>query len=399
MNLKKFGFFWLPALCLGFSSVSGAPYTPGSDDAVLERLPRAVISGKRELGRLRQALATAPQQPELAAELARHYIGIGKTEADPRYYGYAQGVLQPWWNIAEPPPDILLLRAEILQNRHQFESALKDLSLLLQRNPHHLQARIAQAVIFQVQARYDEAKIACLKLIDANDALPATACLSQVASLTGQAQKSYELLREAHEQTPARSAAQRLWNLTILADIAERLDKPKEAEDYYRQGLRVNGQDVYLLTAYADFLLAQKRARDVIDLLAGRTNIDALLLRLALAEQQQGLPGLANHRELLKARFAALKMRGDNVHQGDEARLNLYLLNKPQEALALAQANWQAQREPRDARILLAAAVAAKNPEAAQPVAVLIHRTGLEDAALQPLLKQYQALKTNRAAR
>ena len=56
---------------------------------------------------------------------------------------------------------------------------------------------------------------------------------------------------------------------------------------------------------------------------------------------------------------AAAEMRGDTVHQQEEARFALHIKNDAKNALRLAGENWKVQREPRDAQIFLEAALAA----------------------------------------
>jgi hypothetical protein len=58
----------------------------------------------------------------------------------------------------------------------------------------------------------------------------------------------------------------------------------------------------------------------------------------------------------------------------------------PAAALPLALQNWEVQREPADARILLECALAAGDPAAATPVVEFVHDTGLADSRLTPLL-------------
>jgi hypothetical protein len=113
-----------------------------------------------------------------------------------------------------------------------------------------------------------------------------------------------------------------------------------------------------------------------------------LLLRLALAEQPLGAADLPQHVQALQDRFAASRLRGDTTHQGDEARFHLHLMHEPQAALDLALANWAVQREPRDARILLEAALAANKPEAARGVLDALAKSGLEDTKLAALSEQ-----------
>jgi tetratricopeptide (TPR) repeat protein len=372
--------FFLPRLW-------AAPFVPNNDEQVLERLPLSVNSAGLELRALRTALNASPLQLDLAVRLAQRYVALGKYEADPRYYGYAQGVLTPWWSAPEPPPEVLLLRALILQNRHDFDGALQDLAKLLKRQPNNAQAWLAQAIILQVRARYEEAQRSCLPLLELESALAASTCLGNIGSLTGHALKSYEFLRDALQQAQEVSTDQRLWSLTVLAEIAAGMGRNNEADQYFNDALKVRSQDVYLLGAYADFLLDQKRALEVVALLADKIRIDSLLLRVALAKQQLGADDLPDMITSLKARFDASRLRGENLHQGDEARFALFLRRQPQKALQLAQANWTSQREPKDARILLESAIAAGNPAAAQPVIELLNSTGMEHVQLRRLLR------------
>jgi predicted Zn-dependent protease len=378
---------------LPFQFSFAAPYRPDHDALVLERLPTAPVPEKRELRRLRQQLATLPDQPELAVDLAERYIARGKAEADPRYYGYAEGLLNSWRQTPEPPPKVLLLNALIKQHRHDFNGALQDLDALLRREPDNAQAWLARAVILVVQARYGDALRSCAPLIALDDTLLAGTCLAQVNSLSGQAQKSYDFLLDALTDQPETSAEQRQWTLTVLADIAARLGKTVEAEKHFSVAAGIDHPNVYLFGAYADFLLDHNQPQKVLSLLQDKSRIDALFLRIVLAKHQLAANDSDRVTEELEARFAASRMRGDNLHQGDEARFMLHVLNKPEEALRLAVANWQVQREPKDARILLEAALAARNAEAAKPVLDLLAATGMENPQLHKLAAQVGQLR------
>lgn len=363
-----------------------APYQPDHDAQVLERLPATTGSESRELHRLRQQLAVAsPDQTGLAADLAERYLARGKAEADPRYYGYAEGLLKSWWQTPEPPPKILLLRALIKQHQHDFTGALGDLDKLLQREPDNSQGWLTRAVILVVQARYSDAILSCARLIDLDDTLPAGTCLAQANSLIGQAQKSYDFLLDALTRSSGASAEQRQWALTVLADIASRLGRPEAAEKHFSEAVGIDHPNVYLLGAYADFLLDHNQPQKVLSLLQDKSRIDALFLRLVLAKRQLATDDIPQATKDLEARFTASRMRGENLHQGDEARFLLHIANKPEEALRLAKANWQAQREPKDARILLEAAWAAHAAEAAKPVLDLLTVTGMENPKLRAL--------------
>lgn len=370
-----------------------APYQPGNDAQILEKLPAATGLANQELRAFRKQLAANPDRTELAVDLAKSYVARGKAEADPRYYGYAEGLLKNWWSLPEPPPNVLLLRALIKQHCHDFNGALQDLDKLLKQQPDNAQGWLTRAVVLRVQARYPDALQSCAPLIDLDDALLAATCLAEVNSLMGQAQKSYDFLKDVLAEQKTAGTEQRQWTLAVLADIAARLGKTDEAEKQFAEAAGLNHPNIYLLGAYADFLLDQHQPQKVVFLLHDKNRVDALFLRIVLAKQQLADNDLVQATNELEARFAASRMRGENLHQGDEARLTLHVLNRAEDALRLAKANWQAQREPKDARILLEAALASHDAESAQPVLELLSTSGMEHPQLQNLAAKIRQIQ------
>lgn len=372
-------------------TLCAAPYIPETDDQVLERLPLSGNTAASELRKMRKQLQDAPDNLALALQLANRYLALARAESDPRYLGYVQAALQPWWDLATPPPEVLLLRATVRQNRHEFDTALTDLARVLKQQPRNTQAWLTAAVIHQVQGDYGAAMRHCLALLSLSDSLAATACVSSVTSLTGHAERAHAFLRQALEDRGDQiGREERLWALTLLAEIAVRTGKVQQAGQYFKEALVLGSNDAYLLGAYADFLLDQDQAGEVRDLLKEHTRVDGLLLRLALAEQRLAMPGLAERVASLEARFAAGRMRGESLHQGEEARFTLHLLKDPAVALRLAQSNWAVQRESRDALILLEAATAAGDLSAAAPVLAWLKQNHVEDVRLSALTAQIE---------
>jgi hypothetical protein len=177
------------------------------------------------------------------------------------------------------------------------------------------------------------------------------------------------------------------WGAGLAAELAVRLGDPAAAERWFATALAAAPGDGYLLGARADFLLDAGRAAEVLPLLAGQTHADGLLLRLALAERR--LPDLgdaaAAHVATLRDRFDASRARGDRIHMREEARFELHLAGRPQAALRLAIDNWAVQREIADARILLEAALASGQPDAARPVLDWMAATRIEEPHLRDL--------------
>ena len=367
--------------------VSAEPFEPAGDGLVLERLSDPADATRRELRELRDELSREPENLDLALGLAQRYIEIGRAELDPRYNGYAEAALEPWWDLAAPPTQVVVLRAILRQNRHDFEGALADLAQALDVDPRNPQAWLTRAVVLQVQGEYDAATESCLRLRGRTSALVTYACIGSVAGLNGAAADGYRLLIDALGRAPDAKAGIRLWVLTLLGELATRMGADAAAEEHFRAALALGERSGYLLGAYADFLLDRGRASEVRALLAGEARIDGLLLRLALAESELDHSDLSSHVTSLKQRFDASRRRGDTVHRREEARFTLHLLNEPDEALRLAKENWLAQKEPWDARILLEAALAANRPQEAADLLDWLAMTGLEDERIQKLTR------------
>lgn len=381
-------------LFCGATLAFATAHVPKSDATVLERLPfKPNDPVARELASMRAELQRNPRNLAVAVKLAGRYYGMVGEEGDPRYLGYAEAALAPWWNLPEPPIEVQLMRASLLQFRHDFAAAYADLDKVLQRDPRHAQARVLRAIIEIVQARYDIARTDCRALDNLTSELIVTGCEAMIDGLTGKAASAYATLHAAFAKTKNLPVDQQLWVLTRLAELSQRLGKTTVTEAHFKQAIALGITDTFLLAAYADFLLDQHRPAEVVALLKDKTRSDGLLLRLLLAERSLNLPGAKERETILAARYLAAQLRGDTVHQQEEARFSLQVLDNPKKALTLAQENWKVQLEPRDARIFLEAALAQKDPASAQPVLQWLASSKIEDSTLISLGQKLKAVK------
>ena len=368
------------------------PHLPDSDRQVLEKLPeRAADPSILAMRRLRQQLSQDPLDLALALRLARRYFEQVASEGDPRYIGYAQAALAPWWQQADPPVPVLVLRAVLRQFNHQFDAARADLQSAVRQQPDNGEAWSWLAAIAMVQARYTDAREACAQAAAQASALIAVACGASVDAATGHALAAVSALNAALLRETRAGAAERLWALTRLAETEERLGRHDAAEAAFKRALALGLVDGYLLAAYSDFLLDRQRPAEVLALLKGKERSDLLLLRLTLAAQASGAPNRANWEADLVARFTAASLRGDSLHQKEEARFALTQRGQALRALALARENFAVQREPADARVLLEAAIAAGQPAAAEPVRLWLAESGIESQVLRKLAAQLAA--------
>lgn len=370
------------------TTAPAAPYTPASGAQVLERLPGGLDPARRELQGLRTALGADPRNLELATRLAQRYIEQSRRDGDPRYLGYAQAALSPWWTQPQPPSPVLVLRATLRQSTHQFGPALTDLDAVLKRDSGNSQAWLTRATVQLITGDFTGARGSCMRLYSRAPELVVQACLSSVGSVSGQAAASYERLRQTYAARADSPPMLRAWVATLLGEMAARLGRPDAAESHFREALALDPQDSYLLGAYADFLLDRGRAAEVITLLQDKTAADALLLRHAIALKAAGRPQAARANAELAARFDAAMRRRDSVHQREQARFELALRGDAVAAVRLAKLNWAVQKEPADLRILAQAAAASGDQEARAIVHNWLKSSAIEDATLAASVAQ-----------
>ena len=358
MSLSRCIALAIALLCA--TAIVAKPFVPQSDDAVLERLPEKGDAALAQLRRMRAALAADPSNLDVAVTVARRALDAARVLGDPRFLGQAQAALAPWWIGSDVPASAWLLRAMLKQSQHDFDGSLKDLDALLAAHPTLAQARLTRATVLTVVGRYDDARRDCGALMQHTAAIVVVGCDATPASLSGDADRAYERLERALA-LPGGSPDIREWVLTLAGEIAARRGDFAAAERHFVAALQLDSRDPYLKGAYADLLLDRDRPRDVLPLLRDDTRNDALLLRLALAEQRipERQRSFAEHRDELRARFDAARRRGDAMHRREEARFRLAIEHDAAGALALARANWAVQREPADRRVLAEAERAA----------------------------------------
>ena len=369
------------ALALAVAAAAAAPFVPADDAQVLERLPERSAPHYRDLKRLKVAAAAAPNDVAAATALADAYYRISRSEGDPRFLGYAQAALAPWWKDPEAPTAVLVMRATILQSNHEFRRALADLDNAIARDPRNARAILVRATVLTVQGKYDEARAGCGRLQGLAPELNVVACIAGVDALTRNAQSASAALKRSLAAMPNATPDARAWIESLLGEIAQRQGDPAP-EKHFHAALAADPRDLYTLGADGDWLLDQQRAADVVPLVQNQPRVDALLLRLALAQKALQRPEAESSVATLRARFDASRARGDTVHRREEARFQLQLNGDPKVALRLAQENWNVQREPADLRILAESAAAAGDAGALGVVRSWLAETGLEYPAV-----------------
>ena len=366
---------------------AAVPITPTRDDEVIEVLP-ASAGTRGEDRQLRKRLNERPDDPRLAAAVARRYLEQARESGDPRFAGLALAALRAWPDPQRAPDEVLLLRATLEQYLHEFDASVVHLRLLVARpgGDRQSQAWLTLATVLRVQGRYLESDAACQAVARAGAELYASACLAENAALRGDttnARRSFEAML-ANRGLPASA---RGWLTTSLAELEERDGRATAADAAYRAVLRL-GPDTYAAIAYADFLIGQRRPAEALAVLKDEARTDTVVLRLAIAGTLARAPSAATDVAEMRARIALANERPEAriFHGREQAMFALVVERDPTLALALARGDVARQREPLDILVLAQAARASGQPAAIEEARRVKASIGLHDRRIDALL-------------
>lgn len=249
---------WHALFAMGIAAIGGNAdaavrvFRPDSASQVVLRLdPAAASPLSPELERMkRAAIAASDALPAYVEAL----LEAGAASGNERYYFEAERAMQ------EAPPGLqstfAVPRASLLQHRHDFRAAERELGPVLKLNPRDARARLLRA---QIRIHLRDAQGAmqdCVALTPLADILTSSICLAQARALRGDLEQSYALV------TTALTAQQgtpdiRSWGAGVAADLAAQLGDAQKAEYWYRTAFELNPDTHFPRVAYAGWLRSQ----------------------------------------------------------------------------------------------------------------------------------------------
>lgn len=315
---------------------------------------------------------TVPQPAEQPKVFIAQLISdASKPGLASRYYGRASALLKPSLLAAPNDVELQFYSATVLQHYHEFDQAQQLLLEILQLQPDHVAAWLMKANIHMVQGDLVAAKRACLQVLGQGSLLLSTACVLEVNAEQGQVAHSYQQLQRVVNMAGDIPREQHVWLKQILADLAQRQQFPEQAIQHLSD-FPLAQAPVSYLALWADIHLEQQQGNIVLDklgpiVLASDSFDDALLLRLALAEQagnsasntagnsaSNSVSNLDKQvwQQRLSQRIEIRLQRNDTAHAADIARYYLDIAPDPIKALHWAKINWQQAKLGPDKRIL-----------------------------------------------
>jgi tetratricopeptide (TPR) repeat protein len=328
----------------------------------------------------------APDAGE-AARTAHELIDRARNEREPRFFGYAEAVIQPWLeNASASPPELLLLKADIQQNRHEFTSAIATLNRAIQAQPHDPRGYLQRASVQMVRGEFTAARADCRELIVGGELAVGSVCMAQAAGATGNTERAEAMIRTLLSNGQQFDSPTRAWALATLADLARRRGADQEAEQLLRQALDLAPTDDSIRCALADLLLDRSANSEVVTLTSVERPSLALLLRKTIAQHRMKNAHVVETSQRFVELIEIDRQRSERAHLREEAMFALEVSGDSQTAAKLALANFKIQRESADIRLLARAAAAAGNATALKELRQWLALSGYHDRQLEPLL-------------
>jgi predicted Zn-dependent protease len=391
--MKPAALITIVAIALSAAGAGAAErFRPAAPDFVVLRVPAR--TAQDPIFALEQQVLRAPGDQVAVANLAALYVERARSQREPRYFGRAEQLLQPWAARADASAATLRVQADILQNRHDFSAALGLLDKAIARDPRDASARLMRASISMVQGRATDARGDCAAVLASGASAPGTVCFAQMLGATGQLAQGEHLLSTLlgrdpltvpSSQSRGASSAVRGWALWVMADFADRRGDAAAAEHLLRAALSATPENEGVRSALVDILLARGAVRDAMALVDLPAPSVGLLARRARAQELLRDDALESTRGQIDELLSLASRRGERPHLREEALIALDVEHDPAHALELAKRNFESQRETIDVRLLVRAARASGNAEAIAEVTRWLHETHFEDRALAEL--------------
>lgn len=345
-------------------------YTPTDSQQIVAQWTIATPTSLKDL-QTQQRLQ--PQDVASVVQLANQYLAQAAQPGQSRLYGVAEALLKPLIEKNTQDFSVLLAWAQVQQHQHRFGVAQDVLQKILAQQPDNLTANLLAARLQLIQGDAIAAQAICLRLLGHADLLTLSVCTLEARSTLGAKElgDSYVQLQEIVNSQGLPDDERQVWIMQILADMAQRLDKPQAAIDYLNTLTSSNSLSVWV--QWADAQLALKSYQRVMDQLTPLVNTntaadDALLVRLAIAEKN--LVSATRWQDQVRQRMTLRELRDDQAHAADLAIYYLDVAPDAQKAVHWAERNWQQAREASDKQLLLRAQQAAGATTAAKKAGV-----------------------------
>ncbi|MGX5174985.1 hypothetical protein ACUR5C_13265 [Aliikangiella sp. IMCC44653] len=295
--------------------------------------------------------------------LVESYFDFAQLPGNSIFYDYAESILLPLIKKLKLQPELIsaqqverlnLSYANLLQQKHQFDSALNWLAKISKSSPSYPQSQLIYSRIKLIQGEPEAALNACKELIGISQLSFAHICMLEAKLIKGEVTQSYQGLVKIKQQSTNWNINTQRWVHTLLGDASALLNKSQQSQDYYAFELGSAPVSQWLLwtnqaEANQDFINIYNKLENLAE---SKPQLeDSLLLRLARAEKYTKNNAVFWQNKITQKMLLREK-RKDKDHAADLAYFYIYLNPNPVKALMWAELNWASAKEPMDKQLL-----------------------------------------------
>ncbi len=348
-----------------------APRHRPAGDVVIHDLPAGVP----------RLAATGNVDPDSVASRAEAFTALARKTRDARWFGRAEALVDPWLARPEVTPRLLIVGADLAQQRHEFTRARELLDRAVAEDPRDASARIQRANVALLLGDSGAARADCVAAMRSAATLPGTICLASSMSGAGSVTRARRLLAPLDVPAAAMPAIAH-WLLLTESDLALRDGDRQAATAYLVQALAIAPDHDETRARLAELWIQSGDAARALPLTQGTNPSAALLVARVRAASGIDPPQAADARRSLDELLAVSRRRGTGLHLREEGALALYVDRDAGRALALARENFGQQKDTPDLHLLVDAAIAAGDRPTLAYARSWLKATGFEDRAV-----------------
>jgi len=297
--------------------------------------------------------------PQLNEESIAHLLDQAKYVGNSQHYARAKSLLSQASESTLPKHQRLYYNALIKQHYHEFEDSLILLKKVLDTKPQHINVLLLSANLYAVQGHFELAKKTCASLTGLVEAILVAACKLNIDAQEGtntQIQNALDSLTEFSQKFPSKSQETTIYVAEIQASMASYLGQNAFANQILAPHLnRELPLSFWVLWSNIQIDLGQSdKVLSILGPLVEKTQNkdDALLLRLAIAEELSSSASPTKLLPLVTERIALRMLRQDQEHAFDIALYYIHLEEQAAEAYRWALVNWQQAKLQEDRKLL-----------------------------------------------
>ena len=375
-NIKAFIGLWMFSICS--VNLYAESFQP-NENTVLLKVKKIDLAKK-----YKEKMNSNLKNINKIVRLTKDIIEKAKVSNDDMLYGEIEAVLVENKIIVENSEQLKLYFSKLLQHRHAFKAALDYLE-----SNNSVDANLTRAVILTNIGQYKKASYECKKLIGKSSLLLASTCLLHAESFQGKLLSSYTRLKNVLNNFQEEDKVLKVWAMTALADMANRLGNKNKALLYFSASNKLTPNNAHIMSEMIDVLHALNEQSMIQEILKNdHADIKLNLRYLRSLMITQSYNHSLHHKDLkrLNESILLMELRQDERHYDTRAEYYTWIRLDSKKSYYWAKKNWQVTRTPAAARLLVVSEQNVKDSDAIKDVSHWVGNNKIEDSYLLKLL-------------